>query len=143
MLLKTNPSKTHKYFNLPIPPNFHCRIRPISHDRLMGKRKVDLNPDEATIPPASSKEFTSLVLQYSYSAAKANDLDTTSPIRVTPPKTPKKRKIQLPPPSPTKGKNPGYAPPSAYAHIPTPDLDRLAHNLILLFIGLNPGCPKV
>ena len=102
------------------------------------KRKLDRVPDDAsTGPPASSEKFTSLISKYSYKAAKLDELDTspsTSPIK--PSKTPQLKKgqsLRFP------TRNPAYAPPSAYAHIPTPDLDRLAENLILLFIGLNPG----
>ena len=109
----------------------------------MGKRKIEDTTDSNT-PLAASKEFTSLISKYSYSPASIDDVATksSSPV-VTPPETPKKRKQNSVRVSPGGGRNPGYAPPSAYAHLPTPDLDRLAHNLILLFIGLNPGSPNL
>jgi hypothetical protein len=100
----------------------------------MSKRKVE-EIDAALEPPASSKEFTSLVSKYSYAVSlDEEDTKPSTSSPVTPPTTPKKKK-----PSLVRPKNPGYAPPSAYSHLPTPDLDCLAENLILLFIGLNPG----
>ena len=109
----------------------------------MRKRKVE----ESTTPPASSQEFTSLISKYSFSAVNLDDLDTKPPSSpVTPPKTPQtksKKTCSTPRSSPAKSKNPGYAPPSAYSHLPVPDLDSLAHNLILLFIGLNPGRSRI
>ena len=108
----------------------------------MRKRKVE----ESTAPPASSQEFASLLSKYSYTAADLDDLDTKpSSTSVTSPKNqPKSRKTsKAPRSSPGKSRNPGYAHPSAYSHLPIPDLDCLAHNLILLFIGLNPGQPRI
>src|SRR5271169_3914693 len=106
------------------------------------KRKATQISEESSPPPASSQEFTSLVSKYSYDAAKADEADTKPSIApVTPPKRPQRNSKtggQTRRTSSTK-KNPGYAPPSAYSHLPIPDLDRLAHDLILLFIGLNPG----
>jgi len=42
------------------------------------------------------------------------------------------------PPSPSKSSS-GYAPPSKYAHLPQVLPDALAPNLLILFVGLNPG----
>jgi hypothetical protein len=111
----------------------------------MPKRKLEVDPDDAstTIPPATSQEFTSLISKYSYQAGKPDELETkpsTPPI--TPPKTPKPKTKAVVRSSPSKPRNPGYAPPSAYAHLPTPDLDCFAEDLILVFIGLNPGPPS-
>jgi hypothetical protein len=106
----------------------------------MRKRKAEAIEEESTTPPASSQEFTSLISKYSYSAATLDNIETKpSASPVTPPETPKAKQKLKTRESPAKSRNPGYAPPSAYSHLPTPDLDSLAHNLILLFIGLNPG----
>src|SRR5271170_3330362 len=115
----------------------------------MKKRQNERDPDNPTPPPASSHEFTSLLSKYSYSAAKLDEFDTNSSTPVTLPVTPdsKSKKIQSPASSPRKRKrNPGYADPSVYSHIPIPDLDSLSHDLIILLIGLNPGafrCPSL
>ena len=110
----------------------------------MAKRKLQQSLNEA-VSPARSTDFTSLISKYSYSTAALDELDTKplSLAPLTPPRTPsaKRLKSKTPRVSP-RPKNPGYAPPSAYAHLPTPDLDRLAENLILIFIGLNPGIRK-
>jgi len=114
----------------------------------MPKRKAAPTEDEAVTPPASA-EFSSLVAKFSYSEAALDDLATKSssprviPL-VTTSKSSRAKKARAPSTSPIKSssksrRNPGYAPPSAYSHLPTPDLDRVAYNLILLFIGLNPG----
>jgi mismatch-specific thymine-DNA glycosylase len=46
--------------------------------------------------------------------------------------------LTSPSPSKKSRSQSGYAPPSKYAHLPTLP-DRLAPNLIVLFVGLNPG----
>jgi hypothetical protein len=94
---------------------------------------------QSTVPSTSSQKFTSLISKYSYTATNLSvEEQNTTPI--TPPKTPKsKPKKRVLSRSLSESRNPGYAPPSAYAHLPTPDLDRLAENLVLCFIGLNPG----
>jgi hypothetical protein len=100
----------------------------------MTKRKPVPDPENddpesnspASFSPAKSSHFTTLLSKYTHSSTK---LITPLPPRPSA-KKPKRRP-----------KNPGYAPPSTYAHIPTPDLDCLAPNLHLLFIGLNPGHP--
>lgn len=52
----------------------------------------------------------------------------------------KKRKTDAPTKSPSKRakSSSGYAPPSTYAHLPSLP-DRILPNLIVLFVGLNPG----
>jgi hypothetical protein len=106
------------------------------------KRKAAQISEETSAPHASSQEFTSLVSKYSYDAANMDDAEAKPSIApVTPPKRPQRNSKTASTTrraSSTK-KNPGYAPPSAYSHLPTPDLDCLAPDLILLFIGLNPG----
>ena len=106
---------------------------------VMRKRKIG----ESATPPASSQEFTSLISKYSFPAANFHDLDSKPPSTpVTLPKAPQpksKKTCPIPRSSPGKSRNPGYAPPSTYSHLPIPDLDCLDHNLILVFIGLNPG----
>jgi len=106
----------------------------------MGKRKIE-QVTEDSITPASSEAFSSLVSKYSFSASVVDEQETKPSPLATPPESPPKQRTakKTPRASPSKSKNLGYAPPSAYSHIPTPDLDSLAHNLILLFIGLNPG----
>ncbi|KAK9437608.1 uracil DNA glycosylase superfamily protein [Metarhizium brunneum] len=61
----------------------------------------------------------------------------------TPSPSPRKRTSSSPPKSsPAKKKRArqatGYAPPSTYAHLPLLP-DAIAHNLLVLFVGLNPG----
>ncbi|EFY87741.1 uracil DNA glycosylase superfamily protein [Metarhizium acridum CQMa 102] len=62
----------------------------------------------------------------------------------TPSLSPRKRTSSSPPKSsPEKKKKKrtrqaGYAPPSTYAHLPLLP-DAIAHNLLVLFVGLNPG----
>jgi hypothetical protein len=112
----------------------------------MGKRKAEEISDDATLLPASSKEFTSLVTKYSFTSVKLEDLETqpssSTPTISSTPSPPKlKHKSKTRVGSSGKSKNLAYAPPSTYSHIPTPDLDSLAKNLILVFIGLNPGSP--
>lgn len=110
----------------------------------MAKRKIQQVVNEAGSPIAS-KDFTSLVSKYSFSNAKLDEMDTKPISRpLTPPDTPKTKKLKTKGSkvSPGKSRNPGYAPPSAYSHLPTPDLDSLAEDLILMFIGLNPGDPS-
>ena len=108
----------------------------------MPKRKAQTTDNERTGPSVSSAEFSSLLAKYSFPAASVDALETTTP---SPPikrfKSSQPTKVKRTPPTSTgkARKNPGYAPPSAYAHLPTPDLDCLGENLILLFIGLNPG----
>src|SRR5579862_6382777 len=105
----------------------------------MAKRKLQQVLNEP-VSPARSKDFKTLVSKYSYSTATLDELDTKPPTPPTPPRTPRTKKVKSQSPrASSKSKNPGYAPPSAYAHLPTPDLDCLAENLILMFIGLNPG----
>ena len=106
----------------------------------MGKRKIEQVTDDS-IAPASSEAFASLVSKYSYSAAVVDELETQPSPLATPSETPQKEGSpkKTPRVSPNKSRNLGYAPPSTYSHVPTPDLDRLAHNLVLIFIGLNPG----
>src|SRR5271154_3241719 len=109
----------------------------------MPKRKAPSTEDNSLTPPASSADFSTLIAKFSYPEPALNDLETKSfSPTVTPPVTPPKKsqtKKAKTPSAPPSKRNPGYAPPSAYSHLPIPDLDSLAHNLILLFIGLNPG----
>ena len=108
----------------------------------MPKRKATPTKDDRITPPASSTEFSSLISKFSYSETALNDVETKSSSSppVTPPKSSRTKKARAVSASPSNSqRNPGYAPPSAYSHLPTPDLDCLADNLILLFIGLNPG----
>jgi hypothetical protein len=108
----------------------------------MPKRKAPSTEDNRLTPAASSADFSDLIAKFSYSEAALNDLQTKSSPTVTPPVTPPKKsptKKAKTPTAPASKRNPGYAPPSAYSHLPIPDLDSLAQNLILLFIGLNPG----
>ncbi|TPX19070.1 uncharacterized protein E0L32_011231 [Thyridium curvatum] len=55
---------------------------------------------------------------------------TSTSASASPSKTPNKKK--------KKSRSQGYAPPSTYAHLP-PLADVLAPNLLVLFVGLNPG----
>jgi hypothetical protein len=117
---------------------------PIEH--AMTKRKVKEEDDPVT-PTVSSSGFSSFVSQYSYSATSSVEVDSKpSSTLLSPPLTPKnkkqKSKALVRTPS-GKLRNPGYAPPSAYSHLPTPDLDCLTTDLILLFIGLNPGMSHI
>lgn len=105
----------------------------------MTKRKLEqVSTDSGTVP-ASSENFASLVSKYSFSVSAAEEDVKPASTLVTPPRTPRNRKSQTLHLSPSNSRNPSYAPPSAYSHLPTPDLDALAHDLVLLFIGLNPG----
>jgi len=106
----------------------------------MGKRKVEKPTSDCEPPPASSEQFSLLVSKYSYSLSAVDEPETkSSSAPVTPPETPKRKKPKASCVSAPNSRNPGYAPPSAYSHLPTPDLDALAHGLVLLFVGLNPG----
>lgn len=107
----------------------------------MGKRKVEQPTSESEAPPASSEQFSSLVSKYSFSLSAVDEPETrpSSSIPVTPPETPQRKKPKASRVSHSNSRNPSYAPPSAYSHLPTPDLDALAHGLALLFVGLNPG----
>jgi hypothetical protein len=106
----------------------------------MGKRRVEHATTDSETPPAPTEQFSSLVSRYSFSISAGDELETKpSSTPVTPPETPQRKKTKVSRVSPGNSRNPGYAPPSAYSHLPTPDLDVLAHGLVLLFIGLNPG----
>jgi thymine-DNA glycosylase len=68
---------------------------------------------------------------------------TESPGRITKTRSPSNRGSSLGSASPAKKKRSrtipsGYAPPSVYAHLPLLP-DAIAPNLLILFIGLNPG----
>jgi hypothetical protein len=111
----------------------------------MAKRKVK-EEDESIAPAAMSSGFSSFVSQFSFSVTSVEVDSKPSSTLLTPPMTPKnkkqKSKALVRTPS-GKPKNPGYAPPSAYSHLPTPDLDSLTADLVLLFIGLNPGMSRI
>jgi hypothetical protein len=112
----------------------------------MVKRKVK-EEDDSMLSTASSSGFSSFVSKYSYSAASLVEIDSKqSSVPISPPLTPKNKKHKsktiLRTPN-GKLRNPGYAPPSAYSHLPTPDLDSLTADLVLLFIGLNPGMSHI
>ena len=72
--------------------------------------------------------FRELVLQYKHIEGSTATASTTTAVAA--PASPSKRR---------KKQSQSYAPPALYAHLPTPDLDALAPDLICLFIGLNPG----
>ncbi|KAB5584749.1 hydrolase-like protein [Coniochaeta sp. 2T2.1] len=79
----------------------------------------DDNEDDNTIPPSLPPSTTTTPSQ--------------SPSRASPSKRPRPSSS-----SPLKRSSSSYAPPSLYAHLP-PIPDALAPNLLVLFIGLNPG----
>ncbi|KAI1279303.1 DNA glycosylase [Xylaria sp. FL0933] len=94
-------------------------------------------------------------LQTSQTPASSGSATPSEPASPAPPRTTQKRKStkqqentqdedtkQPTSPSPRKNKrtrtSSAYAPPSTYAHLP-PLQDVIAPNLLILFIGLNPG----
>ncbi|KAB5566977.1 hydrolase-like protein [Coniochaeta sp. 2T2.1] len=81
------------------------------------KRPAPDDEDDNTIPPSLPPSTT------------------TTPSHSPPPN---KRTRARPSASPLKRSSSSYAPPSLYAHLP-PIPDALAPNLLVLFIGLNPG----
>jgi hypothetical protein len=116
----------------------------LSLQHAMVKRKVKEEDDSVT-STASSSGFSSFVSQYSYSATSSVEVDSKpSATPLSPPLTPKNKKQKALVRTPSgKLRNPGYAPPSTYSHLPTPDLDSLTTDLVLLFIGLNPGMSHI
>ncbi|KAK4157757.1 hypothetical protein C8A00DRAFT_39903 [Chaetomidium leptoderma] len=93
----------------------------------------------AATPPVPSRISTSRspskrkALTPAASEDDDNDVSSTSTSITTPkPTTPSKRK------RPRQNPSSGYAPPATYAHL-SPLPDALAPNLLILFIGLNPG----
>ncbi|KAI3324613.1 DNA glycosylase [Xylariaceae sp. AK1471] len=122
-------------------PSFHGRLQ----------LKNFLFNDNTHTSPVTRRSPRLLVAQSSATVSSGSPTpasEPTSPI-------PRKRKFQSRTPSsvsPSKGEDASslsphkkrsrvsssYAPPSAYAHLP-PLVDVIAPNLLILFIGLNPG----
>ncbi|MCJ1460747.1 hypothetical protein MMC28_011129 [Mycoblastus sanguinarius] len=117
---------------------------------------------DSDVPPPSS--FRGALQQYmseermTASPVRRTTRATSSAQSLSPSHTPSlKRKAASVPnlsPSPVKNERPspsgspskkkkrpssGYAPPSKYAHLPNHLTDSLAPNLLVLFVGLNPG----
>ncbi|TAQ90156.1 hypothetical protein B7494_g1541 [Chlorociboria aeruginascens] len=113
--------------------------------------KIEQEATETILKASSPSSFANKLNIASY-ALSPKPLASSSSVSSSPraplsisnfPQSPVKRKsndIGLPgSPSPSKkSKNPGYAPPSKYAHL-NPIEDALMPNLLCIFVGLNPG----
>ncbi|KAI0467124.1 DNA glycosylase [Xylaria cf. heliscus] len=145
-------------------PSFHGRLQlkdfmfnGTSHSSSGTRRSPRLQKSQTPTSAASSSESTTLAPGTPAEAAPP------TPRRSTAPPQKKKRKTQTRAPGPSVQTTPSaeastssspsprnkkkkkrvrasssYAPPSTYAHLP-PLTDVIAPNLLILFIGLNPG----
>ncbi|KAL1835855.1 hypothetical protein VTJ49DRAFT_5974 [Mycothermus thermophilus] len=82
---------------------------------------------------ASSIDPTAAEPEDTSSSSSSTTSTTTTTRQPTP--SPRKRTTTTKKPKPSTG----YAPPSAYSHLPPGIPDALAPNLLVFFIGLNPG----
>ncbi|KAL2135512.1 hypothetical protein VTI74DRAFT_8243 [Chaetomium olivicolor] len=111
--LSTTPSTTD---TPPAPP-------PVPASRSPAKRKAIAasNDDDGTDNAASTPSTTT--------TTSSSSSSSSSSLSLTKPHTPRSKRAR---------QKSGYAPPSTYAHLPHLP-DAIAPNLLILFIGLNPG----
>ncbi|KND91415.1 G/U mismatch-specific uracil DNA glycosylase [Tolypocladium ophioglossoides CBS 100239] len=127
----------------PDQPRMEQRKEARSREPATFKGRLQLGDFKYSAPETLPRRNPRRSATSSLVASPVSNTTATAPSQASSREGSTSRQRSSTPPSPAKGKkrkrpSAGYAPPSTYAHLPLLP-DAIAPNLLVLFVGLNPG----